>query len=86
MRRAKAERKTKKHAARAELEGIAKKRRKNDVNLNGLSSLSGRQEKATPPIACYKCGGPHFKKDCPKLKRGHHGGDDGPPRKSLRTG
>jgi hypothetical protein len=90
--RAKADRKAKKRAAKEQLEGIAKKRRKKDVNLNGdyalngLSSLSGRQDRKIPiPPACYNCGGPHMKRDCPKLKRGYQGEDDGPPRKALRA-
>ncbi|KUJ19192.1 uncharacterized protein LY89DRAFT_581412 [Mollisia scopiformis] len=84
--RAKAERKAKKRAAKAELEEMAKKRRKTEVNLNGLSSLSGRQDRK-PPVAknCYTCGGNHYKKDCPAKKRGHQGGDDGPPRKSRKS-
>lgn len=86
--RARADRKAKKRAAKAELEQIAKKRRNDVVNLNGLTSLSGKQEKKQQQIpagiSCYSCGGHHFKKDCPKSKRGHLGDDDGPPRKTLR--
>ncbi len=86
--RAKAERKAKKRAAKAELEELAKKRRKEVVNLNGLTNLSGKQDRkqqAPPGVNCYTCGGPHFKKDCRANKRVFLGGDEGPPRKSLKT-
>lgn len=86
--RVKAERKAKKRAAQAELEEMAKKRRKNEINLNGLSSLSGRQERkpvVPKDLVCYNCGGNHFKKDCTAKKRGYHGGDDGPPRKTMKS-
>lgn len=84
--RAKAERKAKKRAGKAQLEELAKKRRKNDVNLNGLSSLSGRQDRKVPKdVACHKCGGNHFMKDCKNKKRHNASGDDGPPTKALRT-
>lgn len=81
--RARADRKAKRHAVKAEADELAKKRRKDVVNLNGLTSLSGRSAAAP---ACYSCGGPHLKKDCPKSnKRTHMGGDDGPPRKSFKS-
>lgn len=73
---AKAERKAKKRAEKAELEKLARKRKKNEVNLNGLTSLSGR---AAPAFngACFNCGGPHHKKDCPQSsRRGYRGSDD----------
>ena len=102
--RAKEERKKQKRAEKAESEKLAKKRKKAQVKLNGLTSLSGR----TPSIACHNCGGPHYKKDCtqPKAftgacyncggphpkkdcpqtgKRGYQGGDDGPPRKAIKS-
>ncbi|CAL3968836.1 unnamed protein product [Diplocarpon coronariae] len=84
---ARAERKVKKRAAISGSEGAAKKRKKEMVNLNGLTSLSGKQERTQQVpagVSCYSCGGPHYKKDCPKTKRGYLGGDDGPPRKSLK--
>lgn len=91
--RAKAERHAKKRAAKAEAEQIAKKRRKNEVNLNGLTSLSGRQERqpvVPKDLKCHSCGGNHFKRDCPNQgrnqnKRGHQGGDDGRPRKAIKS-
>ncbi|PQE10832.1 zinc knuckle protein [Rutstroemia sp. NJR-2017a BBW] len=76
--RAKEERKAKKKAEKAELLELAKKRKKKHVSLNGLTSLSGQDNKA-----CYGCGGNHLQKDCPKKRR--HQGEDGPPRKSQRT-
>ncbi|KAH9209852.1 hypothetical protein DL95DRAFT_427972 [Leptodontidium sp. 2 PMI_412] len=82
--RARVERRAKKRAAKAEADEIAKKRRKDVVNLNGLTSLSG---KSAPVPACFSCGGPHYKKDCRANtnKRSHMGGDDGPPRKSFKS-
>ncbi|KAG4440112.1 hypothetical protein IFR05_004409 [Cadophora sp. M221] len=82
--RARADRKAKKRAAKAEADEVAKKRRKDVVNLNGLTSLSG---KSAPAPACFNCGGPHYKKDCRANtnKRSHMGGDDGPPRKSFKS-
>ncbi|KAM3073658.1 hypothetical protein ACMFMG_004457 [Clarireedia jacksonii] len=76
--RAKEERKAKKKAEKAELLELAKKRKKKHVSLNGLTSLSGQDNKT-----CYGCGGNHLQRDCPKKRR--HQGDDGPPRKSQRT-
>ncbi len=89
---AKEQRKAKKRAAKEELEQMAKKRRKQDVNLNtdvnlkGLTSLSGRQDfQPKPSIECFRCGGPHQKKDCPEIKRGFQGGDDKSSKKSRRS-
>jgi hypothetical protein len=85
--RAKAERKAKKKAEKTESLKLAKKRKKTEVKLNGLTSLTGRQDRQPPAISCYNCGGPHKKAQCPQSqnKRGYHGGDDGPPRKSLKS-
>ena len=85
--RAKAERKAKKKAAQTELLKLSKKRKKTEVKLNGLTSLTGRQDKQPPAISCYNCGGPHKKAQCPQNqnKRGFNGDDDGPPRKSLKS-
>jgi hypothetical protein len=83
--RLKSERKAKKKAEKKKGEELAKQRKKKEVNINGLSSLSG--EKAFSPTKgpCYKCGGPHLKADCPDTKRAYQGGiEDSRPRKSLR--
>lgn len=103
---AKEERKKQKRAEQAESEKLAKKRKKENpsVNLNGLTSLSGRapsvachncggphyMKDCTQPKkfkgACHKCGGPHHIKDCPQTsKRSYQGGDDGPPRKAIKS-
>jgi hypothetical protein len=89
--RAKNERKAKKRAAKAELEQLGKKRRKETpaINLNKLTSLSGTKQDrpAVVPagMKCFNCGGNHFKKDCPNPgKRGHEGDDDGRPRKTQK--
>ena len=89
--RARAERKAKRKAEKAESLKMAKKRKKTEVKLNGLTSLSGRQEKQVPAISCYNCGGPHRKAQCPNnqnlnhKKRDYHGVDDGPPRKFIKS-
>jgi hypothetical protein len=62
--RAKAERKAKKKAEKAQLVELARHRKKKEVNLNGMTSLSGRQTNAPK---CFSCGGPHVKADCPTL-------------------
>ncbi|CZT06888.1 hypothetical protein WAI453_012851 [Rhynchosporium graminicola] len=86
--RARTDRKAKKRALKAEADELAKKRRKDVVNLNGLTSLSGSKQAPTPAaITCYNCGGNHFKKDClaGTNKRSYKGEDDGPPRKSFKS-
>ncbi|TVY32939.1 hypothetical protein LSUB1_G007804 [Lachnellula subtilissima] len=93
MDRLKKQRKAQKHKEKAALLKQGKDRKKKEVNLNGLTSLSG---KATPQKGpCHQCGGPHFKRECPELsggdgsrlkgKRGFQGGDEGPPRKTIRA-
>lgn len=72
--RAKAVLKAKKKAGKAQSLELARQRKKKEVNLNGLTSLSGRQE-GLGGRTCHKCGGPHLQKDCPK--RGSNGGDRG---------
>ncbi|CAD6505465.1 BgTH12-00956 [Blumeria graminis f. sp. triticale] len=59
-----------KRSSRANSVQSTKKRRKEEVNLNKLTSLSGRQE-ITPKsqIECFSCGGPHRKSECPRRKR-----------------
>jgi hypothetical protein len=84
--RLKAERKAKKKVEKKKGEELAKQRKKKEVNINGIASLSG--EKTFTPIRgpCFKCGGPHNKVDCPDSKRGYQGGGDGGrTRKSQRT-
>lgn len=81
--RVKAERKTKKRAEKSRSENMAKERKKREVSLNGITSLSGRQEPPRDAMKCHNCEGPHKKADCPHLnKRRYNGvGDDGPKRK-----
>ncbi|KAL3417359.1 zinc knuckle [Phlyctema vagabunda] len=82
--RAKAERKAKRKAEKAGSLELAKKRKKKDVKLNSLTSLTGRQDKVDSRT-CHKCGGVgHLLKECPKNKRPFQGGDDG-PRKARKT-
>lgn len=85
-RRAKAERKAKRKAQRAESLELAKKRKMKEVKLNGISqtSLTGRQDKVDSRT-CHKCGvAGHIQRDCPKSKRAFQGDDDGPPRKTRK--
>lgn len=83
--RLKAERRAKKKAEKEELAKLTKQRREKEVNLNGLTNLSGKTITAASAIKCYSCGGPHKKSDCPNLKRRHGGRDDGPPRKHFKS-
>ena len=66
---------------------MAKDRKKREVSLNGITSLSGRQEPARAGVKCYNCEGPHVKAECPLLnKRRFDGkGDDGPRRKAQKS-
>lgn len=80
----KAQRKAKKKADKAASVKMAKERKKKEITLNGLTSLSGRQDNLRPPIKCFKCGGPHVQAQCPQ-KRRYQGGDDGPLRKSRKS-
>ena len=84
--RVKAERKAKKRAEKAASENMAKERKKREVSLNGITSLSGRQEPAREAIKCYNCEGPHMKADCPlpSKRRFNGGGDEGPRRKTQK--
>ncbi|KAH8588968.1 hypothetical protein B0O99DRAFT_343683 [Bisporella sp. PMI_857] len=63
---AKEEQKGKKKSEKKKTAQLAKDRKKKEVNLNGLTSLSGR---GVPTIECFNCGGPHKKQDCPKGSR-----------------
>ncbi|POS87757.1 hypothetical protein EPUL_001069 [Erysiphe pulchra] len=82
----KADLRAKKRQARDELKNMAKKTRQTEINLNHLTSLSGRQEvNPKSKIECYSCGGPHRKIDCPRRKRGQQYIDDGPPKKSFKA-
>jgi hypothetical protein len=90
--RARADRKAKKRAEKAESEKLAKKRKKAEVKLNDpdLIVTSGRISGigGTFTGSCYTCGGPHIQKFCPQNqnnKRGFRGGDEGPPRKTIKT-
>lgn len=80
--RAKAERKAKKKAEKAQSLELARQRKNKEVKLNGLTSLSGRQE-SLGGRTCYKCGGPHLQKDCPK--RGFEGSDRGFTKKARTS-
>lgn len=83
--RLKADRKTKKKAEKSKTAELAKQRKKKDINLNGLTSLSGKPAPGASQGPCYGCGGPHIQSRCPENKRRHPGGDDGRQRKSQRT-
>lgn len=89
--RAKNERREKKRAGIADLEKLAKRRKKENpsINLNKLTSLSGTNQTrpVQPPagMECYNCGGNHFRRDCPNAgKRGPDGGDNSRPRKTQK--
>ncbi|KAH8671954.1 hypothetical protein BGZ60DRAFT_24318 [Tricladium varicosporioides] len=64
----KEERKAKKRAEKAKQLEMAKNRKKKDVNLNGLTSLSGKPAPNTSRGPCFNCGGPHIKSNCPELQ------------------
>jgi len=81
--RAKTERRAKKRAEKPRSQELAKRGKMKEVRLNGMTSLTGRQDVVK---SCYRCGGPHLRAQCtqnPK-KRRNQGGDDGPQRKPRK--
>ncbi|KAH6668840.1 hypothetical protein B0J14DRAFT_151546 [Halenospora varia] len=64
----KEERRAKKRVEKAKQLEMAKNRKKKDVNLNGLTSLSGKPAPSANRGPCYNCGGPHVKSNCPELQ------------------
>lgn len=75
----KAGRKEKRKAEKAELLQLAEKRKKKDINLNQLRTISGTnaikgeittkgpKQKPSELKCCYRCGQPgHIKADCPE--------------------
>lgn len=78
----KAERRAKRKAAEAESRRLAEQRKKKDIKLNTLTSISNS------PITCHKCGERgHVQAKCPEAKRGrdHHEEDENRPRKSRKS-
>jgi hypothetical protein len=86
----KAERHAKRKAEKAQLQEFSKKRKKKEVKLNtNMTSLTGRQDRPDSR-ACFTCGGPHLKVDCPRgqnggQKRFFQGSDDGPSPKARKV-
>jgi hypothetical protein len=87
--RLKAERRAKRKAETSQLQEFSKKRKKKEVKLNtNMTSLTGRQDRPDTR-ACFICGGPHLKVDCPHnqngtQKRFYQGGEDGPSAKARK--
>ncbi len=88
----KEDRKAKKKAEKKELLKLAASRRNNEVNINGLSSLSGRDTSGSRSSGpCFQCGKEgHMASSCPEKgkKRGRQsmggGGDYGERRDSKK--
>jgi hypothetical protein len=90
----KEERRAKRKADKAQLQEFTKKRKKKEVRLNtSMTSLTGRQDRPDTR-ACFICGGPHLKVDCPRNQKGaqngaqkrfYPGGDDGPSAKARKV-
>lgn len=82
-RKLKAERKAKRKAEKAELIRLAEKRKKKEIKLNKLTSISGGNSQ--PMQTCFDCGKTgHVKANCPKRSR-HRDGDEDRPRKSRKS-
>lgn len=85
----KAERKAKRKAEKAESLRLAEKRKKKDVKLNQLTSISGGNAKGKTQTnqTCFKCGlVGHMKAECPKRGREDTADDGDRPRKSRKSG
>lgn len=90
----KTERRSKRKADKAQLQEFTKKRKKKEVRLNtNMTSLTGRHDRPDAR-ACFICGGPHLKVDCPLNQKGtqngaqkrfYQGGDDGPSAKARKV-
>ncbi|KAK8162363.1 hypothetical protein IWX90DRAFT_487165 [Phyllosticta citrichinensis] len=76
---ARAKRKEKKEAEAAKISQFAAGRKKKEVNLNRLKSISGganNQRGASNNVDCFGCGKKgHIKSDCPNTKRRGRQGD-----------
>ncbi|TVY75603.1 hypothetical protein LSUE1_G008011 [Lachnellula suecica] len=87
------QRKAQKHKENKALRKQGKERKRKEVDLNKLSSLSGGGHTGGGKGPCHECGGPHMKRDCPgdgvvtRAKRvyPYEKRDDGPPRKTARA-
>jgi hypothetical protein len=83
-RKMKDERKAKRKAEKAELLRLAEKRKKKDIKLNDLTSISNQGGKESQ--SCYRCGQVgHLIADCPKRGRSRDEDQDDRPRKSKKT-
>jgi len=70
--KARVDRKAKKKADRAEAARLAEDRRKKQVKLNGLTSISGNTggSSGARDMICHGCGGKgHMRKDCPQASQ-----------------
>ena len=71
--RAKAERKAKRKAVKAEANRLAEQRRGKKIKLNKLTSISGGGGSLSGSMECYNCGSKgHKAKDCPSADKKRH--------------
>jgi hypothetical protein len=84
-RKLKGERKAKRKAEKAEMLRLAEKRKKKDIKLNQLTSISGHGG-SKENQSCYRCGQVgHLMADCPKRGRSRDDDEGDRPRKSRKS-
>lgn len=84
-RKLKAERKTKRKSEKAELQRMADKRKRKQVKLNTLTSISGTGGSGSSKGPCHKCGMMgHYVSECTGSKKRDRGDEEGDRKGSAK--